>query len=334
MRGMTSASLSSLPVMAARDIPAPIGSTADLRQALGPGRRLAWIVGAIAIGTVIAGLWNYHLADGFGRDVVAANTVGDTSVLSTMFGQLGLTFGFAFAWVAGLAATFTACNCVVFAMLPGLAATGDRAASRAAGLRALATFAAGVILVGASYGVFIGFLGPNGAQAFNTNEVRLAQAQAVFTVLGTVMLIWGLIEFRVLDGLVNRLSPLTRAFFSQPQVRAGFMGLLVGAFAIGRPYPVFRDLLNYAAAAHSPIYGALLMMLQGVGQITVMVALFLILLFVFGKPLSRWVRSKPHQPVLVTAIALVAGGSYFIYYWNLSFLFNIGGWGFKLGWYQ
>jgi sulfite exporter TauE/SafE len=332
---MTSASVSSsLPLVAAHRAPAPLGTAADLRQALTTSRRLAWTVCAIALGSSIAGLWNYHLADGFGRDVVAANTVGDTSVLAGMFGQLGLTFGFAFAWVAGLAATFTACNCVVFAMLPGLAASGDRAASRVAGLRALATFGAGVVLVGAAYGTFIGFLGPKGAEAFNTPEVRLAQAQAVFTVLGAVMLIWGLIEFRLLDRVTNRISPLTRAFFAQPQIRAGCMGLLVGAFAIGRPYPVFRDLLSYAAAAHNPVYGALLMVLQGLGQITVMVALFLVLLFVFGKPLTRWVSSKPHQPVLVTAVALVAGGSYFIYYWNLAFLFGIGSWGFRLGWYQ
>ena len=331
---MTSASLSALPILAAREVPEAPGTAADLSEVLATRRRLVWTVCAIALGSAIAGLWNYHLADGFGRDVVAAHTVGDTDVLSGMFGQLGLTFGFAFAWVAGLAATFTACNCVVFAMLPGLAATGDRAASRAAGLRALATFSSGVMLVGAAYGIFVGFLGPKGAQAFNDPAVRIAQAQAVFTVLGMVMLIWGLIEFRLLDPIVYRTSPLTRAFFAQPQVRAGFMGLLVGAFAIGRPYPVFRDLLSYAAAAHNPLYGALLMVLQGIGQITLMVALFLVLLFVLGKPLARWVSNKPHQPVLVTAIALVAGGSYFIYYWNLAFLFGIGSWGFKLGWYQ
>jgi sulfite exporter TauE/SafE len=182
--------------------------------------------------------------------------------------------------------------------------------------------------------VFIGFLGPDGARAFNEPAVRLAQAQAVFTILGSVMLIWGLIEFRFLDGLVSRLSPLTRAFFSQPMTRAGLMGTLVGLFAVGRPYPVFRDFLTYAASAHSPTYGAVLMMLHGLGQIAIMVSLFLVLLFVFGKPLARWVARKPHQPVLVTAVALVAGGSYFIYYWGLAFVFDIGRWGFKLGWYQ
>src|SRR6185437_16956100 len=49
MRDMTSASVSpSLPIMAARDVPAPIGTTADLRQALSPGRRFVWIACAIA----------------------------------------------------------------------------------------------------------------------------------------------------------------------------------------------------------------------------------------------------------------------------------------------
>lgn len=331
---MSSASLSSLSAAAVREVPRPLGPGTDLRQVLGTRGRVAWTVAAVTIGCLIAGLWNFHLADGFGRDVVAAHTVGDTGVLSGMFGQLGLTFGFAFAWVAGLAATFTACNCVVFAMVPGLAASGDRAGSRAAGLRSLAIFGSAVVLVGAAYGVYVGFLGPDGVRAVNTQAVRLAQAQAVFTILGTLMLIWGLIEFRFLDGPIRHLSPVTRAFFAQPQTRAGLMGTLVGLFAVGRPYPVFRDLLTYAASAHSPLYGALLMMLQGLGQIAVMVCLFLILLFVFGKALARWVALKPHQPALVTAVALVAGGSYFIYYWGLAFLFDVGSWGFKLGWYH
>ena len=84
-------------------------------------RRLIYTSLAIVAAVVIAGFWNYHLVDGFGKEIVAGSTIGDTSQLADDYGNKGSSFGFIFAAIAGLAATFTACNCVVFAMIPGLA---------------------------------------------------------------------------------------------------------------------------------------------------------------------------------------------------------------------
>jgi hypothetical protein len=64
-----------------------------------------------------------------------------------------------------------------------------------------------------------------------------------------------------------------------------------------------------------------------------MVALLLILVYGFGGWLTRWVSTRPHQVSLVTATALVAGGTFFVYYWGLARAFDIGRWGFRLGWY-
>jgi hypothetical protein len=47
---------------------------------------------------------------------VAAHTIGTYQGKAAEFGTLGASFGFVFAFVAGLAATFTACNCVAFAI--------------------------------------------------------------------------------------------------------------------------------------------------------------------------------------------------------------------------
>ena len=187
---------------------------------------------AVAGGMLVAGFWNARLADGFGRNVVAAPTIGDSGVLSGMFAQHGFGFGFLFAAVAGLAATFTACNCVVFAMLPGLAGAGT-AESRRPALAALGAFTTAVMVVGSLYGAFIGFLGPQGIQAFNSPAVRSAQARAIFSGIGLLMLLWGAFEFGFLDSLRRRVSPEARAFFSQPTTKAGLLGLLVGTFAIG-----------------------------------------------------------------------------------------------------
>jgi cytochrome c biogenesis protein CcdA len=294
--------------------------------------RLTWTVAAIVLAVCLAGFWNARAVDGFGRDVVAANTIGDTKELASSFDEHGMGFGVIFAAVVGLAATFTACNCVVFAMLPGLACSTDPSASRTSALGALYRFAAGVLVVGAAYGAFIGSLGPERITAFN--ELRRPQAQLVFTLLGGVMLAWGAIEFGYLDRLVRRLSPETRAFFARPSTKASLMGLMVGLFAVGRPFPVFRDFLTYAATANSPLYGALIMAIQGLGQIALMVGLFLAMIVLFRDGLTRWVTERPLGPSVVTAVALVAGGTYFVYYWGLALAFDLGRWGFKLGLYS
>ncbi len=315
-------------------VPVTAGSASptSLRTAYPLARRLRWTTLAVVVGVAVAGFWNYKVVDGFGRELVAGSTIGNTQALAGAFGQKGLEFGFIFAVVAGLAATFTACNCVVFAMLPGLACSTDRSASRRHALKALGVFAAGVVIVGALYGAYVGTIGPDNVRSYNA--VRLPQAETTFTILGTILILWGLVEFGYLDGLVTRVPEATRRFFASPFTRAGLMGLLVGFFAVGRPFPVFRDFLAYAATAYSPLYGAVVMSLQGLGQIALMVAIFLAVTSLFGERLARWVAEKPFQPTLISAVALVVGGSYFVYYWGLALLLGVGSWGFKLGLYH
>ncbi|MEX0594014.1 MAG: hypothetical protein WD115_04505 [Balneolaceae bacterium] len=296
-------------------------------------KRLLYTFGMIALGVVVAGFWNYHLVDGFGRDFVAGQALGDTAALAGSFGEKGSGFGFLFAAIAGLAATFTACNCVAFAMLPGLACSTDGRASRRTALKSLVAFVVPVVGIGAVYGIFIGLLGPEGIEAFNQRAVRMAQAQSVFTLIGVVMLGWGAVEMGFARRWTESISDEWSILFSRPSTRAAMLGVLVGAFAVGRPFPVFREFLTYAATAQSPLYGAGVMMVHGLGQILVMLLLFLLLVWLAGDRLIRWSQRAPHQAELMTGMALIAGGSYFVFYWGLAFLYDIGRWGFKLGWY-
>jgi sulfite exporter TauE/SafE len=296
--------------------------------------RRAYAVFAAVAAVVVAGMWNAALVDGFGRDVVAARIVGDPDALSTTFAENGFGFGFIFAAVAGVAATFTACNCVVFALLPGLAASGQRASARRSALTTLGFFTAGVVIVGALYGMFIGSLGPTGIAAFNTREVRRGVATTVFSGIGLLMIAWGSIELGLLDGFVRRVSQATRDFFAQPTVKAGILGLMVGAFMIGRPFPVMRDFLVYAASAGSPLYGAAVMIVQGLGQIALMVMLFVAITYGTGQRLPRWASGRPEAMALVSGVSLVGGGTFFVFYWGLAFAYGIGRWGFRLGWYS
>ena len=304
------------------------------RQAYRLRTRLLRLVAAIAVGMLIAGFWNFKLVDGFGRTVVAGNTVGNPDALSGTFGERGFGFGLIFAAIAGLAATFTACNCVAFTMIPSLACGTDKGSTRRQALSALLAMLSGIVLVGAVYGAFIGLLGPDGIKAFNSRAISLAQARTVFTAVGIVMIVWAALALGFLDALVARLSPVTRAFFAQATVKSLAMGVLIGLFAVGRPFPVFRDLLVYAATAKSPLYGAGVMMIQGLGQVAVMVALFLVVIFGFGGALGRWVRRRPYQPALISALALAVGGMYFVFYWGIALGWNLGSWGVKLGWYH
>jgi len=287
----------------------------------------------IITGIIIAGFWNFHLVDGFGRDFIAGRTIGDTGALAGAFGERGGGFGFIFAAIAGLAATFTACNCVAFAMLPSLACSTDKQATRKTAIRSIVAFITPVILVGAAYGIFIGFLGPDGVAAINERPVRLAQAQAVFSIIGVFMIVWGLLELGFLRGIIKHVSPLTRDFFRTASTKAAMLGLLVGLFAVGRPFPVFREFLTYAATAESPTYGALVMVIHGLGQIAVLLGLFFILVWFAGSRMMRWASEKPHQPRMLTALALLGGGAYFVFYWGIAFIYDVGRWGFKLGWY-
>lgn len=288
---------------------------------------------AIFIGIIIAGFWDYHVADGFGSEIVAGNMVGDTGKLAGAFLEKGLSFGILFGFAAGLAATFTACNCVIFTMLPGLACSTDKSSTRKNALIALGVFSLGVLSVTALYGLLTSFMSSSEIHLYNEREARLTQAYVIFTALGLLMLSWGLISFGFFNGIVSKLPLKVRTFLSMPVTKAGVMGIMVGLFSVGRPFPVFRDFLTYATSAENPLYGALAMSVQGIGQILIMVVLFVVVIALFGKRLENWSQNKPHYAVILSAFSLLVGGAYFIFYWGFAVPYGIGRWGEWFGWY-
>ena len=75
------------------------------------------------------------------------------------------------------------------------------------------------------------------------------------------------------------------------------------------------------------------MIIHGIGQITILLLLFFILVYFFGGRMMEWANQTPNKPRMLTALALLGGGAYFIFYWGIAFIYDVGRWGFKLGWY-
>jgi hypothetical protein len=287
-----------------------------------PRRR--WLVLGVGLvaGLVLAYVWYAKLTDsdiGFNT----ANGLLGRNANNTAIG--GVADGVLFAFVAGLAGSFTACNIAVFGAVGPL--LGEGATSRGnrllQTLKPLGWMAVGMIPVSAIYGAIVGIVGTRMPQ-FSTAKVshgvsaRSIQSMAVFGGEGLIMIALGLAALGLIPDPLARIS---RRFQSFPLV---LMGALVGGFLIGRPYPLFRDLFRSAANHHNPAYGAGAFVLQSLGNMVVMGVLFIVLSYAIGGRVQRWVSHQPSRASTLTASALIISGAYFIAYWNLRQLGHLG----------
>ncbi|MEU5092802.1 hypothetical protein [Streptomyces sp. NPDC021356] len=219
-----------------------------------PRRRALVAVVSALFGFALTVVWSAKFVD---------QTVGD-NVADTLLGHAakgtpiaGAAAGLAFALATGVAGTFTACNVAVFSALAPL--TGGPSTSRrgrmAAALRPLSRLALGAVVVSAVYGAVVAVAG-TGMPQFDGGQGggggfsgRLVQAMVVFGLIGLLMTYLGVASLGVVRDPLARVS---RRFPGAPML---LMGGLVGAFLIGRPYPLFRQLFHDAAESHDPFYG-------------------------------------------------------------------------------
>jgi hypothetical protein len=111
-------------------------------------------------------------------------------------------------------------------------------------------------------------------------------------------------------------------------VRLLLIGGLIGAFLIGRPFALFVKIFQYAAATHNPALGALVFVLQSLGNIAVLALVFVALAAVGRGRLLRWLAARPDRLARFNAVALLAAGTFLIAYWcvRLPAVFGIGWW--------
>lgn len=284
-----------------------------------PSRRALVIALSAVFGFALTVVWSAEFVDRTIGDNVADTLLGHTAKETPIAGVLA---GIAFALVTGIAGTFTACNVAVFSALAPL--TGQAASRRGrmvAALRPLSRLALGAVAVSALYGVVAALAGtgmpqfeqsqPGGSSGFSG---RLVQAMVVYGLIGLTMLYLGLASL----GFVR--DPLARLAQRFPNAPMVFMGALIGAFLIGRPFSLFRQLFRDAAESHNMLYGAVAFSLQTLGNIVVMAVLFLAVTGVFGDRLHRWMTARPSRASALTAAAFIAAGVFMVLYWDVRIL--------------
>jgi hypothetical protein len=285
-----------------------------------PARRAAIAVVAILAGFALTALWSAPFVDSVIGDSVANGLLGYDAKATPISGVLAGTL---FAFVSGLAGSFTACNIAAFGAVAPL--VGGQAGEKrrfATTLKPLGWIAAGMLAVSIGYGVVVALVGTRMPQ-FSTAQTsglspRSIQSMVAFGVVGLVFLVMGLIALGIIP------HPAERFVARHPAAPLVLMGALIGGFLIGRPYPLFRIMFRSAAEQHNVFYGAAAFALQSLGNIVLMGVLFLLLTHATGGRVQRRLAAKPARIATVTGAALLVGGTFTLLYWDVRVLGRLG----------
>lgn len=281
-----------------------------------PARRSRIVWFSALAGLLLTVVWSAPFVDSVIGDSVANTMLGHDAKETAIS---GVGAGIVFAFVSGLAGTFTACNIAVFgAVAPMVGRAGGRWQRVLAILRPLLWLGVGMVVVSAVYGAVVGLVGTGMPQFDTTNPAsgmsdRLVQAMVVFGAIGLVMVYLGLASL----GLVR--DPFARLAARRPNAPLVFMGALVGAFLIGRPFPLFRMLFRDAAESGNPFYGAGAFVLQSIGNIAILAVLMLIIGLLGGR-LQRWLAADPRRLSALTGAAMLVPGVFLVLYWDVRLL--------------
>jgi hypothetical protein len=278
------------------------------------------------LGALLAVIWSHHFVDTVISGRIASAALGGDATLGP---AAGLSDGLVFAFVTGVAGTFTACNICVFSTVAPLAEENVRSGMA----RPLCFLCLGAVVTSALYG-FVGvLLAPvlpqlsKGLAFGGVYPARLTQASVVFVLVGLVMILWGLVAI----GLFW--NPFARIAARLPMAGATAMGVLAGSFMVGRPFPLFRTMFEHAAARGDPLYGAAAFVLQMAGNLLLVVIAVLALASWRGGYIPWQLHRTPLRAQAFAAAGFLAGGVFLVLYWGLRVPAKFGlGWWPELGW--
>ncbi|MEU7763459.1 MULTISPECIES: hypothetical protein [Micromonospora] len=271
------------------------------------------VAGAVA-GVLLAVAWSFTFVDSVIGDNIANSLLGHDAKATAIGGSVA---GLAFAFVSGLAGTFTACNVAAFGMVPQVTRETTRSGLRGL-LAPLGWLTAGSMAVALTYGAVGVLLGDRLPQLSTATTaggvpVRLVQASVVFGLAGLALLYLGLAALKLVPD----------PFAGRPRARLVAMGVIIGAFLIGRPFPLFHKLFLYAVADDNPAYGAAVFGLQTLGNMLVMVLVVVIASRLTG---GRLLTAPSRRGTVLSGVALVLVGVFLIVYWDVRVpaLFGVG----------
>lgn len=275
-------------------------------------------------GLIVAVIWSPRLVDSVIGAAIADPVVGgDARTVPITGGAMALLFAF----ITGIAGSFTACNIAVFGALAPMSAQSRSFGSRVAQLlRPIGWLALGAVAVAGLYGavgVYIGESIPQLSSATvgdNGLRVRSIQSGVVFTLIGAIMVWHGLGALKLVRG------PLSNTIQRRPVAELVFMGALVGAFLIGRPFGMFRHLYEYAARTDNPVLGFSTFALQAIGNIVVVSVLFVAITLATRGRFQAWLTATPSRLAKFTAVSFVVAGAFFIAYWGVKLGYRAGLW--------
>jgi hypothetical protein len=298
----------------------PAGAPSLPQDAAALPRTWRLILVSVAAGVAVSVLWSFQLVDSTIGDNVADNLLGYDAKGAAIDGA---GMGVVFAFISGLAGSFTACNIAAFSAIAPLScqrrAMGDV-------LRPLGWLALGACAVAGTYGAVGALVGTSMPQLSDATTgdlpVRLIQSIVVFGVIGVVLVWMGLATLRIVP------DPLRGLYERRPRAQVLIMGGLIGGFLVGRPFPLFHKMFEYAASTHNPLFGAGAFVLQTLGNIVVMATLFVILSYAGRGAFPRWLGSRQGRVTRFTAGALLMAGTFTFTYWVLRVpaAFGIGWW--------
>lgn len=262
---------------------------------------------SVVAGVLLAVLWSFEFVDTVIGANVADTILGGDAKTDAI---AGTTAGLLFAFVSGLAGTFTACNIAMAASIGPLAQAGRTSTVRAL-LRPVGYLALGMTVVSAVYG-FAGVLLGDRLPQLSTEKigefpVRIIQSSVVFGVIGVALLLMGLAALRVLPD----------PFAERPRLRVFVLGALIGGFLIGRPYPLFNKLFHWAVDSGNPLYGSAAFVLQSLGNIALAVLVFTLLIVVTRGGFVRRLAADGRRVAVVSGSLLIALGVFTFVYWVL-----------------
>ncbi|HEY3260855.1 MAG TPA: hypothetical protein VGJ95_11420 [Pseudonocardiaceae bacterium] len=266
-------------------------------------------------GLILAVVWSPRLVDTvIGGHIANPVVGGDARTVSIT----GTAMALLFAFITGVAGSFTACNIAVFGALAPMSAQSS-VGRRVTGLmKPIGLLALGSVVVAGLYGAIGVYIGESIPQLSNATigdhniRVRSSQSGVVFSVIGIILVWHGLAALRLVR------SPLSNLFHRRPAAELVFMGGLVGAFLIGRPFGMFRHLYEYAAKTDNPLLGFATFALQSIGNIVIVSLLFAGISLATRSRFQRWLTATPSRLAQITAVSFIVAGAFFIAYWGIK----------------